>query len=186
MLGSVPRAEARCQVGGSPRVPGAQADALRSLPDAGRARTLTNRWTLTRCREERQDRRPDRRRVPGAGRVLRWNRRPRRARVDATKANRTRTRLYRADHRGFELLDYAEDSPPELAGHAVESWQRRRRDRRVAERVGFVPAGGVLGATLWPITGARAWCFQQRPPTGLAPPRLSASSTFNPAAAIRA
>jgi hypothetical protein len=37
--------------------------------------------------------------------------------------------LYRAEHRGFELLEYAEDSPSELAGHAVESWQRRRRDR---------------------------------------------------------
>ena len=36
--------------------------------------------------------------------------------------------LYRAEHRGFELLEYAEDSPSELAGHAVEIWRRRRRD----------------------------------------------------------
>ena len=36
--------------------------------------------------------------------------------------------LYCAEHRGFELLEYAEDSPPELAGHAVEIWRRRRRD----------------------------------------------------------
>ena len=35
--------------------------------------------------------------------------------------------LYRAEHRGFELLEYAEDSPSELAGHAVEIWRRRRR-----------------------------------------------------------
>jgi len=28
--------------------------------------------------------------------------------------------LYRAEHRGFELLEYAEDSPSELAGQAVE------------------------------------------------------------------
>ena len=37
--------------------------------------------------------------------------------------------LYRAEHRGFELLEYAEDSPSELAGQAVEIWRRRRRDR---------------------------------------------------------
>ena len=36
--------------------------------------------------------------------------------------------LYRAEHRGFELLEYAEDSPSELAGQAVEIWRRRRRD----------------------------------------------------------
>jgi hypothetical protein len=34
--------------------------------------------------------------------------------------------LYRAEHRGFELLEYAEDGP--LAGHAVAMWQRRRRN----------------------------------------------------------
>src|ERR1700730_3049359 len=33
----------------------------------------------------------------------------------------------RAEHRGFELLEYAEDSPSELASHAVELWRRRRR-----------------------------------------------------------
>jgi hypothetical protein len=37
--------------------------------------------------------------------------------------------LYRAEHRGFELLEYAEDSPSELAGQAVEIWKRRRRNR---------------------------------------------------------
>jgi hypothetical protein len=36
--------------------------------------------------------------------------------------------LYRAEHRGFELLEYAEDSPSELAGQAVDIWRRRRRD----------------------------------------------------------
>jgi hypothetical protein len=36
--------------------------------------------------------------------------------------------LYRAEHRGFELLEYAEDSPSELAGQPVEIWRRRRRD----------------------------------------------------------
>jgi hypothetical protein len=35
--------------------------------------------------------------------------------------------LYRAEHRGFELLQYAEESPSELAGHAVEIWRRKRR-----------------------------------------------------------
>jgi hypothetical protein len=35
--------------------------------------------------------------------------------------------FYRAEHRGFELLEYAEDSPAELASHAVEIWRRRRR-----------------------------------------------------------
>jgi hypothetical protein len=34
--------------------------------------------------------------------------------------------LYRADHAGFELLEYAEDSPSELAGRAVNIWRRRR------------------------------------------------------------
>jgi hypothetical protein len=36
--------------------------------------------------------------------------------------------LYRAEHRGFELLEYAEDGPSQLAGHAVDIWQRRRRN----------------------------------------------------------
>jgi hypothetical protein len=36
--------------------------------------------------------------------------------------------FYRAEHRGFKLLEYAEDSPSELAGHAVEIWRGRRRD----------------------------------------------------------
>ena len=36
--------------------------------------------------------------------------------------------LYRAEHRGFELLEYAEDGPSELAGHAVDMWRRRRRN----------------------------------------------------------
>ena len=36
--------------------------------------------------------------------------------------------LYRAEQRGFELLEYAEDCPSELAGQAVDVWQRRRRD----------------------------------------------------------
>lgn len=35
--------------------------------------------------------------------------------------------LYRAEHRGFELLEYAEDGPSEFAGQAVVIWQRRRR-----------------------------------------------------------
>jgi hypothetical protein len=35
--------------------------------------------------------------------------------------------LYRAEQRGFELLEYAEDGPSELAGQAVAIWQRRRR-----------------------------------------------------------
>jgi hypothetical protein len=35
--------------------------------------------------------------------------------------------FYRAEHRGFELLEYAEDSPSELASHAVEIWRRRGR-----------------------------------------------------------
>jgi hypothetical protein len=30
--------------------------------------------------------------------------------------------FYRAEHRGFELLEYAEDSPSELASHAAEIW----------------------------------------------------------------
>jgi len=37
--------------------------------------------------------------------------------------------LYRAEQRGFELLEYAEDSPSELAGHAVEILRRRHRHR---------------------------------------------------------
>jgi hypothetical protein len=36
--------------------------------------------------------------------------------------------LYRAEHSGFELLEYAEDSPSELAGRAAAIWRRRRRD----------------------------------------------------------
>lgn len=36
--------------------------------------------------------------------------------------------LYRAEQRGFELLEYAEDRPSDLAGHAVDLWQRRRRN----------------------------------------------------------
>ena len=36
--------------------------------------------------------------------------------------------LYRAEQRGFELLEYAEDGPSELAGQAVAIWQRRRRN----------------------------------------------------------
>lgn len=36
--------------------------------------------------------------------------------------------LYRAEQRGFELLEYAEDSPSEFAGQAVDIWQRRRRN----------------------------------------------------------
>jgi hypothetical protein len=36
--------------------------------------------------------------------------------------------LYRAEQRGFELLEYAEDGPSELAGLAVATWQRRRRN----------------------------------------------------------
>ena len=36
--------------------------------------------------------------------------------------------LYRAEHRGFELLEYAEDCPSELTGHAVDIWQWRRRN----------------------------------------------------------
>lgn len=36
--------------------------------------------------------------------------------------------LYRAEQRGFELLEYAEDCPSQLAGHAVDIvWRRRRR-----------------------------------------------------------
>ena len=36
--------------------------------------------------------------------------------------------LYRAEQRGFELLEYAEDCPSEVAGHAVDVWRRRRRN----------------------------------------------------------
>ena len=36
--------------------------------------------------------------------------------------------LYRAEQRRFELLEYAEDGPSELAGHAVAIWQGRRRN----------------------------------------------------------
>ena len=35
--------------------------------------------------------------------------------------------LHRAEHRGFDLREYAEDSPSQLAGQAVEIWRRRRR-----------------------------------------------------------
>lgn len=38
--------------------------------------------------------------------------------------------LYRTEHTGFELLEYAEDSPSELAGHAVDIWRRRRRNEQ--------------------------------------------------------
>jgi hypothetical protein len=40
--------------------------------------------------------------------------------------------LYRAKHRGFELLEYAEDGPSELAGHAVDMWRRRRRNCKLS------------------------------------------------------
>ena len=36
--------------------------------------------------------------------------------------------LYRAEQHGFELREYAEDCPSELAAHAVDLWQRRRRN----------------------------------------------------------
>ena len=36
--------------------------------------------------------------------------------------------LYRAERTGFELLEYAEDCPSEIAGRAVEIWHRRRRN----------------------------------------------------------
>ena len=36
--------------------------------------------------------------------------------------------LYRAEQSGFELYEYAEDAPSELAGHAVDIWRRRRRN----------------------------------------------------------
>jgi hypothetical protein len=36
--------------------------------------------------------------------------------------------LYPAEQRGFELLEYAEEGPSELAGRAVAIWQRRRRN----------------------------------------------------------
>lgn len=36
--------------------------------------------------------------------------------------------LYRAEQRGFDLLEYAEDGPSEFAGKAVAIWQRRRRN----------------------------------------------------------
>jgi hypothetical protein len=35
------------------------------------------------------------------------------------------TGLYRAAHSGFELHEYAEDAPSELAGRAVDIWRRR-------------------------------------------------------------
>ena len=35
--------------------------------------------------------------------------------------------LYRAEQHGFELREYAEDCPSELAAQAVDLWQRRRR-----------------------------------------------------------
>jgi hypothetical protein len=37
--------------------------------------------------------------------------------------------LYRAERSGFELQEYAEDCPSEIAGQAVDMWRRRRRDR---------------------------------------------------------
>jgi len=37
--------------------------------------------------------------------------------------------LYRAEQRHFELLEYADDCPSELAGRAVNTWQRRHRQR---------------------------------------------------------
>jgi hypothetical protein len=43
--------------------------------------------------------------------------------------------LYRAEQHGFELREYAEDCPSELAAHAVDLWQRRTT-YRMAERVG--------------------------------------------------
>ena len=36
--------------------------------------------------------------------------------------------LYRAEHRGFELLEYAEGCASTLAGRAVDIWQRRRHN----------------------------------------------------------
>jgi hypothetical protein len=36
--------------------------------------------------------------------------------------------LYRAEQHGFDLREYAEDCPSELAAHAVDLWQRRRRN----------------------------------------------------------
>jgi hypothetical protein len=40
--------------------------------------------------------------------------------------------LYRAEQRGFELLEYAEDCPTELAAHAVDIvWRRRGRRERL-------------------------------------------------------
>ena len=36
--------------------------------------------------------------------------------------------LYRAEQSGFELYEYAEDAPSQLAGHAVDIWRRRRRN----------------------------------------------------------
>jgi hypothetical protein len=36
--------------------------------------------------------------------------------------------LYRAEQRGFELLEYAEDCPSQLAAHAVNKWRRRRQE----------------------------------------------------------
>ena len=36
--------------------------------------------------------------------------------------------LYRAEQSGFELYEYAEDAPSELAGRAVDIWRRRRRN----------------------------------------------------------
>ena len=37
--------------------------------------------------------------------------------------------LYRAERSGFELLEYAEDCPSELASRVVQIWQRQRRRR---------------------------------------------------------
>jgi hypothetical protein len=54
--------------------------------------------------------------------------------------------LYRAAQSGFELYQYAEDAPSQLAGHAVDIWRRRRRNcafpRHFVET--FTPAWGWL------------------------------------------
>jgi hypothetical protein len=36
--------------------------------------------------------------------------------------------LYRAEQRGFELLEYADECPSQLAGDAVDKWRRRRHE----------------------------------------------------------
>ena len=35
--------------------------------------------------------------------------------------------LYRAEQSGFELLEYADECPSQLAGHAVDKWRGRRQ-----------------------------------------------------------